>query len=314
MNAQYPKKESSIAKGNRDFVIISLKEFRKDYSAEDMDVKKLIPIFPTSLEKVDLSTKQMSQINLNPVVVSSICGMVFGDGSLNINKGYTNARLQIRQSSRETDWFLWKAVYILNEFTTETSICFQKPDGYQRQAPPIGGETLGKWKVLTKVDPELTKLYNILCTDGHKTLKRVWLNHMNNYFLMTLWLDNGSLNGHRQGVLSLNSTPLDQALVLVNYLDKVWDIKSEATIVESKKTATNKEPVAITISNLDNLEKLLRIIAPIIPVKSMLYKVCLYPLDSSRLQRWTSELKTLIKPEWHDYLEKYYAYLTLVTS
>jgi len=293
----------------REFVIISVNEFKESYKESDLDVTKLIPTSPIKLENVNIDNKQMSKIQVNSVIISSVCGMVFGDGSLMIHKGYQNARLQIRHSTRQTEWFLWKSICILNQFTNETSICFQKPDGYQRKLTASGGETLGKWKVLTKVDPELTKLYNILYSDGHKTFQRVWLNHMNNYFLMVLWLDNGSLNGARQGVLSLNNTPLDQAKILSNYMLKVWDIKCDACIVESKKTETNEKPVAITISDVDNLEKLLRIIAPIVPVKSMLYKVCLYPKDSSRLQRWTSELKTLIRPEWHDYLHKYYAYL-----
>lgn len=298
------QKESS-----RQFVIMSVKEFKKNYPESDLEVKNLIPTYPISLERVKLEQKQIAQIKLNPIIVSAVCGMVFGDASLVINACYVNARLQMRNSTRQTEWFMWKSLCILKEFTEDTSICFQKPDGFQRRTMAVGGETLGKWKVLTKVNPELTKLHSIICPQGKKTFKRFWLNHMNNYFLMVLWLDDGSLNGARQGVISLNSTPLDQAKVLVQYMLTVWDIKCEAKIVESKQTQTNESPVAITISDLDNLEKLLRIIAPIVPVKSMLYKVCLYPEDSSRLQRWTSELKTLVRSEWHDDLDKYYAYL-----
>lgn len=307
----------SASECGRLFVIFSVKEFNESYKESNLDVNKLTPTLPMNLINVDLKQKEMSQIQLNPVIISSVCGMVFGDGSLSIHKNFVNARLQIRQSTRQTEWFMWKSLCILNQFIAindgdHTSICVQKPDGYQRQQTAIGGETLGKWKVLTKVDPELTKLYNILYSNNHKTFKRSWLNHMNNYFLMVLWLDDGSLIGGRQGVLSLNNTPLEQANILVDYMKTVWDINSEAVIVQSKETKTNPKPVAITIKDLDNLEKLLRIIAPIIPVKSMLYKVCLYPKDSSRLQRWTSELKTLIRPEWHAYLDKYYAYLGMI--
>ena len=45
----------------------------------------------------------------------------------------------------------------------------------------------------------------------------------------------------------------------------------------------------------------------IIPVKSMLYKVCLYPIKSSHLQRWTSELKTLVRQEWHAEIDQIYS-------
>lgn len=300
----------------KQFVKISVEEFKDSHKESDLDVKTLKPTYPTSLEKVSLEGKQMSQINLDPVVLSAICGTIFGDSSLAINKGYSNARLQMRHSTRQTEWFMWKSLCILKEFIEDTqdkalgeSICFQKPDGYQRKAEAFGGETLGKWKILTKVNPELTKLHSIIIQNNKKTLKRSWLNHMNNYFLMVLWLDDGSLNGARQGVISLNNTPLDQAQVLVQYISSVWGVKCEAKIVKSKITSTNLEPVAITISDLQNLEKFLKIIAPIIPVKSMIYKVCIYYEDRSRLQRWTSDLKSLIRDEWHPYLDKYYAYL-----
>lgn len=298
----------------RHFVEISVEEFKNTYPESTLIIDQVIPKYPESLRSVNLDRKQMGQINLHPVILSSVCGMIFGDGSLAINQGYKNARLQIRHSSRQTEWFMWKCICILSGFMEENSICFQKPDGFQRKKEAFGGETLGKWKVLTKTDTELTKIYSILYKKRKKTLQRSWLNHMNNYFLMVLWLDDGSLNDARQGVISLNNTPLDQAQVLVDYIANVWGIKSKAVIVKSKSTHTNVEPVAITISDLENLEKLLRIIAPIVPVKSMLYKVCIYPKDRSRLQRWTSELKTLVKEEWHCYLDKYYSYLDVINQ
>jgi hypothetical protein len=47
----------------------------------------------------------------------------------------------------------------------------------------------------------------------------------------------------------------------------------------------------------------------------MLYKVCFCSLDRSRQQRWASELKTLVREEWHDTIEKYLAYeLTIQDS
>lgn len=308
MNQKFDKKAYAISK---------VEEFRSKYP--NLDVSSLVaPTYPTKLRNVRLSEKEMALLPFNPIVLSTICGSLFGDSSLAINKNYANARIQNRHSTRQNDWFMWKTLCILQEFINETSICWQEPDGYsysdQIQAPPPKkndwggeGEILGKWKVTTKVNEKLTKLHRIICPSGKKQLQRFWLNHMNNYFLMALWLDDGSLSDARQGVISCNNTPIAQAKILANYICAVWEVECKVVEVASKATATLTQPVAIVIKNLDNLEKLLRIIAPIIPVPSMLYKVCLYPIESSRLQRWTSELKTLVRQEWHADIDQIYA-------
>lgn len=285
---------------------LGINDFKRRYP--DFDVTKLKAKGPANLEEVDLSQKEMAQLGINPVVLSIICGTVFGDSNLSIQCGYKNARIQNRHSTRQTDWFMWKALCGLSPFTEESSISFQLPDGEQIKSARLPGEVLGKWKLATRVSEQLTQLRNIIAPRNKKTIARSWLNHMNDYFLMTLWLDDGSLTNARQGVLCINNVPFDQAQVLATYLTNVWGIHCKAKVVESRKTVTLLKPVEITIDDQDNLEKLLKIIAPIIPVESMLYKVCFCPLDSSRQQRWASELKTLVRKEWHDTIDKYLAY------
>lgn len=285
----------------------SINDFKRRYS--DLDVTKLIPKKPPSLENVNLEGKEMTQVGINPVSLSVICGTVFGDSNLSIGKGYVNARIQNRHSTRQTDWFMWKALCALKPFLEESSISFQLPDGEQKKSEKLPGEILGKWKLSTHVDIELTNLRNIIAPNNKKTVARSWLNHMNDYFLMTLWLDDGSLSNGRQGVISVNEMPYSEATILANYITTVWGVCCKVSIVPSKATKTNPLPVQIEIIDQDNLEKFLRIIAPIVPVESMLYKVCFCPENSSRQQRWASELKTLVKEEWHDTIEKYLAYL-----
>lgn len=294
----------------REFTNICVNEFKSNYS--NLDVTQLKPTHPNSLKGVDLSNKEMANTGIDPVPLSVICGTTFGDANLAIQKGYKTARMQYRHSTRQTEWFMWKTLCAFNEFVTENSIHFQAPDGMQRKTEPIGGETLGKWKVATLVNQKLTNVHGQICPKGIKTIERSWLNHMSDYFLMTLWLDDGSLSKGRQGVISCNSTPLAQAEVLAEYITKVWGAKCRAEIVKSKKTATNKQPSQIVFVDLENLQNFLRIVAPIVPVKSMLYKVCLFPEDRDILQRWTSELKTLVRQEFHLEIDKYYAYLSAI--
>ena len=279
--------------------------FRQTYP--NLDVKQLKPTYPPSLKDVNLTRKEMAGLDIHPVTLSVLCGTVFGDTTFKIYKGYANARLTARHSTRQTEWVMWKAFCAFERYTTEKCLTFQKSDGKQLTAKPKRGEILGKWSFRSAVDPELTKLHNIIAPNNQKKVQRSWLNHMNDYFLMTLWLDDGSLSSGRQGTICVNSMPIDQAQCLAEYIAKVWDVKCHVEDVASKKTKTNPVSPQIYFNDLDNLEKFLRIIAPIIPVKSMLYKVCLKPKDCSRLQRWTSELKTLIRQEWHSEIDTIYA-------
>lgn len=291
----------------RIFATFCENEFKANYP--NLDVNKLKPTYPMSLSKVNLGKKLMAQTQIHPITLSVICGTVFGDGNLVIHKKYANARVQYRHSTRQTEWFMWKTLCPLSEFVTENSIQFQAPDGEQRKTEAYGGEMLGKWTLATKVSEKLTNLHTIICPSQTKTISRHWLNHMSDYFLMALWLDDGSLSKGRQGVISCNSTSLAQAKILAEYITTVWGVKCRAEIVESKKTATNPEPSQIVFVDLENLQKFLRIVAPIVPVKSMLYKVCLFPENREILERWTSELKQLVRPDFHNEIDKYYAYL-----
>ena len=305
MSKKKEQKESS-----KDLLVReAITRFREDYPT--CDVTNLTPTYPESLKDVDLTGKAMAVIELNPVIKSTLCGTVFGDSSINIPNGYANARMQFRHSSRQNDWFMWKALCVFNCFTnkdnTKQGINYQKGDGYQVTAEKADGEDLHKWHFLSNVDKKLTAIFNIVCVDSRKVFRRSWLNHMNNYFLMALWLDDGSLSKGRQGVISLNSTPLAEAQIFAEYVTVVWGVNCHVATIETKKTKTNNDPSEVRISDFDNLQKWLRIIAPILPVRSMLYKVCLYTDDSAFVQRWISYLKSVLPIDWHHSIDLHYA-------
>lgn len=304
------KKEAS-----HDFVSLLVAEFRAKYP--DLNLNSLSPALPERLEDVRLTQKAFANINLHPVVLSVICGTTLfnGDSNLAIQKNYKNARLTYRHSTRQSDWFMWKSLFVFNDFASEQAIQFQLPDGHQAEAARADGECLGKLKMATNVTSELTKLQGIIAPKNVKTIERHWLNHMNNYFLMTMWLDDGGLTGDlgRQGVIATGEMPLAQVQLLANYLTTVWGIRCEACELTSANlmVKTQTFPTRITIKDQENLQKFLRIIAPIIPVKSMLYKICFFPADVPLQQRWASELKTMVRDDWHSTIDKIYLYKTL---
>lgn len=296
----------------KQFVSIIVGQFKTTVQLDDISLKSGEIANRGANTNVQLDQKAIGQIVIDPNILSVICGTIFGDGSIAQDKGFANARVQFRHSTRQTPWFLWKALVPFKKFVNETSIQMQAPDGFQKKAQRLPGECLGKLKVVTKVDTVFTKLLPILIVDGKKTIQRSWLNYMTPWFLVTLWLDDGSLTaGAREGNISINSSSVAEAKTLVDYLRVVWGVECKVQQYPSRRTASNPKAPDITFIDLDNLEKFLRIVAPLIPVKSMLYKVCLNPLDPVRLQRWTSELKTLVRPDWHDELDKIYSYYAL---
>lgn len=285
---------------------LMIADFKKRYP--DLDVKKLKATYPPSLSNVDLSNKDMSNIDLPDVTIGVLCGTVFGDSSLDCSS--SSPRIQFNHTTRQKDWAFWKCFCGLQGLVNDTSVSFRLPDGKQVRSGHLPGEVLGKLHVNTLRKESSTKLLNKLgAIKGKKEIQRSWLNHMNDYFLMTLWLDDGSLTSYsREGVFCVHSMKREEAQILADYLDVVWGIKCSVRVVNSRITETNKEPVEIAIADLNNLEKLLRIIAPIIPVESMIYKVCLCPIDSSHQQRWASELKQLVREEWHNTIDTYMLY------
>lgn len=301
--------------------------------------KKLSYKYPKKLKHVDLSSKKMAQIPIKEPVKSVLCGTCLGDSSLRINPKYANARVQNRHSSRQASWFFWKWTVCCSEYTNGIdSMTFQVSDGYQKnsskklvdlaaqpqglhEGPDSGSapgsrilrdeENLGKLKVSTKAHKDLTALHSIICPKNKEKIERSWLNHMTDYFLMVIWLDDGSLYNTHQGCLSLDFFPKEEQEVFVNYLESVWDVKAYLKN-QGIKMKDGRDRYKIYIKDQESLLNLLRIVAPLIPVKEMLYKVMFVPFNNKGLlQRWASELVELVPPEFRDYVKKHYETLIL---
>lgn len=288
----------------KQLILIMRAEFERIYPKESLDItKQPAPSAPNLSPTLNLSNKAFAQIDVHISILSVLCGTIFGDSSIQIPTKYVNARFQFKHSSRQQMWFMWKALGPLSVFGVKgDAMQFMNPDGYQRKAEPLPGETLGKLHVLSPATPVITEVYKIICDNGQKTIKRSWLNHMNAYFLVTLWLDDGCLVGKRQGYFCINSTPKQEQQILCDYIKTVWQIDCEP------QTFKSKPGYVVAIKDQQNLYNFLKIVAPLIPVKEMLYKVCYYPTNETLLQRWTSEIKQLVRKEWHEEIDKQYAY------
>lgn len=273
--------------------------------------KELNP-FAISNKNIFLENKQMANINIPNIQKSVICGTCIGDSSIKINKNYKNARIQCRHSTKQASWFFWKWVICLKDYSNGlNSITLQKPDGKQINQSVIlkhieDPHLIGKLKITTRADENLTKLHNIICKKNKIEITRKWLNHMSNYFLMTLWLDDGSLYNKRQGVFCLDSIPFEQQKILSVYLKSVWNI--DCFVQETKiKMKNGKISYRLFISNQESLLLFLKLIAPIIPVREMLYKIMFVPKNNIYLlERWASEIVNLVDIDFKDQIKKDY--------
>lgn len=263
---------------------------------------------PLKLSKVLLKNKQIAQINMGHIEKSVFCGTCVGDSRFQINKHYANARLQCGHSTKQSAWFFWKFVVCLKDYCygLESVVFqseFQTADGKQK---PTLNPYKGKLKIATKANPTLTELYHIIYKKKKLKIKRNWLNHMNNYFLMTLWLDDGSLYNQRQGVFCLDTIDLAEQKILSIYFKKVWNFQCVIREKSGKSNAGHKQ-YRLHIKDQQNLLIFLRIIAPIIPIKHMLYKVLFVPKNNiDLLQRWVSEISQLVHPNFQTYVIDYY--------
>lgn len=268
------------------------------------------PKLPESLTNVKLEGKQVAQLPLTTLETSVLFGTISGDTSINIDKGYKNARCQCRHSTRQSEWFFWKWITVLGRFCDLSSMLWQASDGYQLASAEKPGELLGKLKVTTRACEELTQVHSIIVTKGKKGFRRSWLNHMTDYFLMTLWLDDGSIHaGGTQGEFALDMHEVADLELFSGYLRTVWGVNNY--VVDKKEyTKYGHRRHRINIASPKDLLNLLRIIAPIIPVRSMLYKVYFVSHNDSNLtQRWACELVSLVKDEFKDEVQTFYANL-----
>ena len=214
-----------------------------------------------------------------------ILGTILGDGSLKIQKAYSNANLQIRHSETQKEYLLWKAE-TLKEIGSDRSISVQAPDGYSKNR---------KWRFASRRLPSLTALYTLTHEHNKLRIKRKWLNQMTPLSLAVWWCDDGSLisYGGRKGVFCTDGFDEASVKILAHYLGVVWNIRAIVAPVGRKRDGRQDQYWRIWIRSQEELKKFLRIILPHLPVQEMLYKTILLYKDSQLQERWISEIVQL---------------------
>lgn len=225
-----------------------------------------------------------THVPLSESVRAILLGTLLGDGSLKKQKGYANARLQMRHSAVQAEYFYWK-VKMLTDISGHRCVQVQKPDGYSKHA---------KLHYASKALPVLTALYEKTHQKNALVIRRSWLNTLTPLSLAVWWCDDGSLiGGGRKGVLCTDGFDKKSVTTLAQYLRVVWGIRTVVAPVGAKQNGGQDQYWRIWIRSTEDLKKFFRIILPHIHTKQMLKKTLLRYTDPQFLQRWISEVASL---------------------
>ena len=232
--------------------------------------------------KTNRKTKKTTYAPLSEKAKSLILGTLLGDGSLALQRGYKNPRMQFRHSEKDKEYFFWK-VGVLREITRKKSVHLQKRDGYASQK---------KLHYASEATEKLSDIYRLTYKKNRLHIRRKWLNMMDELSLAVWWCDDGSLigEGGRKGVFCTDGFDKESVKLLARYLEKKWGIRTKVSPVSRKRDGRRDDYWRLWIRSQEELKKFLRIILPYIPVRGMLRKVLLLYKNPQFQERWISEV------------------------
>jgi hypothetical protein len=264
---------------------------------------------PYEKKKPNLQGKKLQQISLSDDCKSIIYGTLLGNGCLQKAKGYKNARLSIRHSASQSEYFDWK-VDKLQEIAIPRSV--------QRQLRALKkfGISLGQTKknfflfdkllFQSAACAQLSEIMSVTHKNKRLCIQRRWLNHLTPLSLAVWWCDDGSIIAKgRKGVLCTDGFDEQSVRLLADYLQTVWGIFVHVGAIKRDRKFGNysKTHYYRLWFGTEQLKMWLRIILPHIPVASMLPKVILTYKHSLFQQRWISEVKAAL-PQFEDQIDR----------
>jgi len=176
-----------------------------------------------------LTRKKLQQLPLSDDCKSIIYGTLLGDGCLQKTKGYRNARLSIRHSTKQIEYFNWK-VNKLQEIASAKSVQEQKPSGFSKR---------NKLLFQSRACAVLTEIMSITHDKNRLVIQRRWCNHLTPLSLAIWWCDDGSIiSKGRKGVLCTDGFDEASVRLLADYLQKVWGIYVRVGVIRKQKVTS----------------------------------------------------------------------------
>lgn len=123
------------------------------------------------------------------------------------------------------------------------------------------------------------------------------------YVLMCIWLNYGYFHEGDYGVIYIDYLSFEEQQTFCKYLKDTFDINTDLKDCTYRPEDRGK----IFLEQYD-LFKLIRLVAPIMPIKELLPKVCFVPSAKYRgeLISWAGHLERLVRPEFKLYVQDFY--------
>jgi len=200
-----------------------------------------------------------------------ILGSLMGDMSIQYpNSRSRYPRITVRQSSAQAGYVEWK--YSVLKSLVGSPPRLEKNGGWGSEIVSFNTRSL----------PCLIPIYNLVKVGKETKFTDAWLSEIDSPIALAAWyLDDGSLTqnknkdykkvyGHAIRV-SLGDSTLEEANVVVRWLDRVWGVPAHARI-NQKRAAGRKPEASISIYKTMDVDAFLDIVDPYAP-RCMRYKV-----------------------------------------
>ena len=308
----------NTTEGNRNYIQALYQEYLVNATVDN--VHRSLVVGKRSKININDSMKNLANARTSNNTVLSrsetsfIIGTVLGDSSLQYSSPLnTNPRLSCVHSARQSEWVFWKSEILWQILSRQdnrpATTSYQSPENsYQNSAiPTYVGETFCRIRVQSPVSPCLKTIRNLMYVGSRKVISRDYLNYTDSMFLMVLWLDDGSLNSGYRGMFSLVIFSSYDLEIFCEWMLIAWGLNMKCSEAITNDRGITMYPRGVYFTDQDELKNFLRIVAPLIPVKTMIYKVCWSSQNNPEAtQRWKTELKSLIRKEWHEVVDSYY--------
>ncbi len=243
--------------------------------------------------KKKLSIAEANSIKLTSHQKEVLFGTLLGDGSLKLQKNYKELRFAMKHSIQQKEWFYWK-VHQLANLASYNSV-FEQNEPYSKAKP---GVIYTKLRFQTRALPCLTSIHNTCYTNNQLDFTKPWLyRHITEKSLAVWWLDDGSvMKIKRRGKLATQGFTRNQNQQLKDFFFKKWKIRCSVCTTFYK---SSQKVYYYLQFNTEMLKRLLKLIMPFIPVKSMVYKALLVYKNKSLQKDWIRTMKKYLPSRLH---------------
>jgi hypothetical protein len=209
-------------------------------------------------------------VNLTELQRQVILGSLLGDMSIIIGRGYRNPKVSASQSTKQTEYLMWK--YDMLKNLTAGS----KPHTYAQSSDfGLGSDKINYTiRFATMQLPCLFPIYKLVRGDGKKYVSKSWLNEITDPIGLAVWyMDDGCLANRYNVRFALGLVSPEECCTIQDWMLNKWDIVSTIFNQTSPIPKYSHNIYSnLSIGSKQNLRKFRELVEPYI-IPSMRYKI-----------------------------------------